>query len=105
MKVCNVCKEAKDFPEFNKRSNAKDGLQSFCRPCGNRMTREAAESRKVNGPTVIRDSKVCVRCSTKKPIGQFYVKRGHSADGYGSHCKPCWVIITTASQKKARAKK
>jgi hypothetical protein len=64
-----------------------------------------AEYRYKNGPTLIRDSKVCKDCGLKKPITQFYVKNKHSADGYGSYCKPCWVKRVQMSISRSKARK
>jgi hypothetical protein len=33
MKTCSRCREAKPVTEFGKRSAARDGLQSWCKPC------------------------------------------------------------------------
>lgn len=33
MKFCNSCSMDKDISEFNKKSSARDGLQSKCRDC------------------------------------------------------------------------
>jgi len=33
MKVCNHCKEEKDYSDFNKNKNRPDGLQARCREC------------------------------------------------------------------------
>lgn len=42
-KVCNVCKEEKDFEEFPKRSDRKSGCYGYCKICYNaRKKRERA---------------------------------------------------------------
>lgn len=33
MKLCGTCKESKSESDFHKKSGAKDGLQSSCKPC------------------------------------------------------------------------
>ena len=35
MKVCSKCKEEKDFSDFSKRSDSKDGYRSQCKKCLN----------------------------------------------------------------------
>ena len=65
------------------------------------MSEERRKSRVANGPTIIRDSKVCAKCKNKKPISQFPIYRS-AADGHGSYCKPCWVVITQKAQAKQR---
>jgi len=42
-KVCNICKEEKDFEEFPKRSDRKSGCYGYCKICYNtRKKRERA---------------------------------------------------------------
>jgi hypothetical protein len=65
------------------------------------MSEERRQRRITNGPTVIRDSKVCPKCNNLKPISQFGIYRS-SADGHVSYCKPCWVKITLKAQAKQR---
>ncbi len=103
-KRCTNCKVDKNISEFYKLTNSKDGLQAWCKHCMNEAYKKKAAERFANGPSIIRDAKVCQDCNTRKPINQFYVKRGYSADGYGSYCKPCWVKRTVISQKKANLK-
>lgn len=90
MKLCGKCNTTKDISDFPKSSKTKDGVQSWCRLCMNEYNAKKAEERKINGPSKIRHSKVCKTCGLEKPINQFHKKNGHSADGYGSYCKPCW---------------
>lgn len=40
MKECSICKEKKDYSEFNKRSTSKDGFQNLCRVCSNNKSRK-----------------------------------------------------------------
>ena len=104
MKYCGRCKKEKDFSEFGKRAMSKDKLQAWCKPCLNKSNQEQALKRKANGPTIVRISKVCHTCGLKKPITQFHVKRGYSADGYGSYCKPCWTIRVTRNRARLKAR-
>lgn len=36
MKKCSICKQQKNYSEFNKRTASKDGLQSACRECSHK---------------------------------------------------------------------
>lgn len=98
---CPSCKESKPESEFHRSSTVKRGFQYYCKPCQNRMSEERRAHRKANGPTIIRTSKVCAKCNNKKPVSQFPVYRS-AADGYGSYCKPCWVVITQKAQARQR---
>lgn len=40
MKKCATCKEEKPLDKFHKKSNAKDGRQSSCKPCNNARVRK-----------------------------------------------------------------
>lgn len=103
MKYCGKCQTEKPLTDFSKRKLSKDGLQIWCRTCLNSETLKNAVSRKQNGPTIQRDSKVCFTCGLKKPITQFHRKRGYSADGYGSYCKPCWTTRVKGSRARVKA--
>jgi len=98
---CPKCKVSKPESEFHRSSSVKRGFQYYCKPCQNRMSEERRSHRKANGPTIIRDAKVCAKCNNKKPISQFPVYRS-AADGHGSYCKPCWVVITQKAQARQR---
>jgi hypothetical protein len=104
-KYCTKCDTEKNTSEYYKMTISKDGFQKWCKSCMLENYEVNKNKRLSNGPSIIRDSKVCRDCNTRKPINQFHVKRGHSADGYGSYCKPCWVKRTVINQKNAIAKK
>lgn len=101
MYTCPSCKESKPQTEFHKSSFVKRGFQYYCKVCQNKMSEARRRERIENGPSIIRDSKTCPRCNTKKPISQFPNYKS-SADGHVSYCKPCWVTITQKAQAKQR---
>ncbi len=45
MKQCTKCGETKDFSEFNKNKNHKDGLQYKCKACQKQYARDNKEKR------------------------------------------------------------
>jgi hypothetical protein len=104
VKFCNNCGETKEYSEFYKRTKSPDGYQHWCRICLLADNKRMAESRYKNGPTIIRDSKVCRDCGLKKPINAFYRKKS-SADGRGSYCAPCWSKRVQGYVKKAKERK
>jgi hypothetical protein len=103
MKKCYKCKAEKPLDSFAKRVASEDGKQLWCKECMNRRNAELALQRTLNGPTIIRDSKMCNKCDTRKPISQFYIKRT-SPDGRGSYCKPCWTKIVAINVAKSGGK-
>jgi len=100
---CASCKESKPESEFHRSSAVKRGFQYYCKPCQNSKTEVRRKKRIANGPTIIRDSKVCQKCKNLKPISQFPNYKS-SADGHISYCKPCWVTITQKAQARQRKK-
>lgn len=104
-KVCTKCRESKEAKDFYKLTKSPDGLQTWCKVCMNENYDKNKNKRLHQGPSIFRNDKVCCDCNTRKPINQFHVKRGHSADGYGSYCKPCWLKRTVQSQNRAKARK
>ena len=103
-KICKKCKVDKDISNYYKQSSASDKVQTWCKDCMNANNKANRDKRLVEGPSIIRDAKVCADCNTRKPINQFHVKRGYSADGYGSYCRACWLTRTKASQNRAKAR-
>lgn len=98
-KFCPRCKTFKAPEQYARSSYTSHGLQTYCRACCSLFDKEKVARRKVNGPTITRDSKVCAKCKNEKPISQFG-KRTSSADGKMPYCKPCWLQITKLAQKR-----
>lgn len=44
MKVCKICNIEKEFGEFSKNKNRKDGLGSYCKDCNRERSRKNRES-------------------------------------------------------------
>lgn len=98
-KICARCKVVKTSGDFYKKSLAKDGLQTECISCQKIKDVEYRQNRRLHGPSLIKESKVCQLCFNKKPISQFG-KRSDSADGHLSYCKPCWTAYVKRAQRK-----
>lgn len=101
LKTCPKCKQDKDTEDFYKLKKSKTGYQAYCKKCQNESDAKIRESRKTNGPTIIRDSKECQMCHNKKPISQFGLRKD-SADWHLSYCKPCWTSYVKIAQKKSK---
>ena len=40
MKRCTICKQTKEFEEFNKNKSKKDGLNTLCKECSRRRSKQ-----------------------------------------------------------------
>lgn len=100
---CPMCDEFKLLDEFHYSKRNINNRQYYCKPCQNNKSKIRREHRKIHGPSIIIDAKVCAKCKNKKPVSQFPIKRD-AADGYVSYCKPCWLDVTRKAQKRQRDK-
>lgn len=89
-KRCPRCELIKPLDEYFKLARSKQGVQGYCKNCQKEQDKIARDNRKLNGPSIIRNSKECQICHNVKPIGQFGIRRDNS-DGHLSYCKPCWT--------------
>lgn len=46
MKKCHICKSEKALSEFNKKNNRKDGLQTHCKECNRKLSRNYYKNNK-----------------------------------------------------------
>lgn len=44
MKECKYCKTMKNYEEFSKNKNRKDGYQYYCKPCSSRLTMKTRDA-------------------------------------------------------------
>lgn len=66
MKACTKCKEVKEFYEFTKNKNHKDGLEYFCKYC----KKSYQEAKKTKEYLDI-PSKICSKCKLEKPLSDY----------------------------------
>lgn len=92
-KICSKCKIEKPIKDFNKKG-VRGYWKSYCKECENEYARIRRQKRGSSGigkrkiyPVYI-DAKICRKCNTKKPAGEFYKQNG-SSDGLRSWCKKC----------------
>lgn len=101
-KLCKTCNTNKSVDLFYKRTGVKGGLQYSCIDCQNKGDRYRREKRKITGPVIFPNDKICYKCKEKKPISQFG-KKTNSLDGHLSYCKPCWTAYVKRAQSKRRS--
>ena len=84
VKVCRTCGTAKSLEEFGRKSSAKDGRQSHCRPC-RRVVDPGAEPVEVLDES---NSRICRSCYTQVHRRLFAADPSR-ASGLSLHCTPC----------------
>ena len=67
MKTCTKCKQNKNFCDFTKNKNHKDGLEYFCKYC----KKEYQENKKQIEYTNEIQSKICSKCKVDKPLHEY----------------------------------
>jgi hypothetical protein len=127
MKICTICKLAKDFKCFYKHKSTKDGYGSLCKVCINekkqlqrrsngilpkrigldkersRSTKKKwRENRKLKNFENI-SSKTCTRCLFELPIENF-TKDEKTKDGYRNYCRKCRSETAGQTSKSYRLK-
>ena len=101
MKTCSKCKEEKDFSEFNRDKNRKDGRQRYCKECRNLAKREYHKKQVAKGWDVY-----VLPEENYAGISSYVVKRisnhrddGKNVDGWyihSQHSRPEYAIIAEA---------
>lgn len=61
MKTCTICKKEKPLDEFNKKKTSRDGLQSICRDCNKKASREYYSRNKEHHQQVVYKAKAKYR--------------------------------------------
>lgn len=56
-KICSKCKEEKELCEFNKNKTRKDGLQTFCKICGQKHSKNYYENNNDKMKTQIHEAR------------------------------------------------
>ena len=77
--------------KFNKKSNAKDGLQPYCKDCINKIKRERNQKRQIIIPKGYKKKcTICVKHGKNKlyPASNFH-KSKSMKDGLDNRCKNC----------------
>lgn len=91
-KVCSKCVAEKPFSEFYESRDGKGGYLARCKECTTAEVRRYNQEHYVHLrpvlPEPVSGGKVCRKCHTEKPFGEFSRSAGKS-DGYASRCKEC----------------
>ncbi len=95
-KQCSTCKKTKEASCFYKHSNAKDGLQSRCKPCFSEYNKKRAEKRKKNRleeTDLPKEHKRCAKptCNQVFPLSHFQSTKNRRTK-LTTWCKKCRAI-------------
>ena len=82
-KTCRICGQAKSLYEFHRRTKAKDGRHTACKPCA-----IAEQNRSRLKPRPVLPEKACTMCGKTKPLEDFVRNRNYF-DGHNHICKAC----------------
>ena len=90
-KECKGCGQFKPLSDFSESLSYKDGLNSLCRKCQAKKSRELKQQwkkeRKNKKPP---EKKLCTSCYRIYPISHFCSNIAHK-DGYDNICKDCLI--------------
>jgi hypothetical protein len=74
MKTCSICKEIKNYGDFSKDSNKKDGLRLKCKPCESKQKKQYYK----DNDKVIKEKRKIYRNEKRKTDPQFKFKENLS---------------------------
>lgn len=102
VKLCSVCGKSLPLEAFQRKSSAPTGRASACRKCdGARRVRQRID-KGLRRPDPAPGFKWCGKCSSEKPLGEFYQRRsGPHAGKPHAHCMACFKADNIA---RARSK-
>lgn len=85
-KTCTHCNIEKEYGEFHKNKNIKDGYHIICKECRSNL-RKSCNYKRIN------ESKECPKCKLKLDHSNFYSDKS-SKNGLQTYCKKCQLINT-----------
>ena len=94
-KQCRICNKVKPKTEFNKKADAKDGLESSCKEC----RRSGQRKLKAEIVRLALEQKVCKKCLKTKPSSDFFIAK-HLKEGLSSNCKECTRTCKSDNKEK-----
>ena len=81
--ICSKCNQDKQYEEFVKDKNKKNGIRSYCKECENLRRRKTPLIEKKEG------KKYCKKCNSYKTLDNFASRIIKGELRYYSHCKEC----------------
>lgn len=108
LKMCNRCNQEKSKEEFFKKTGSHDGLQPMCKVCSQENAKawkiQNAEKRKIRLAELYPNTKVCHKCSTRKPLTDFS-KKASAKDGLQTNCRDCHSTMAKSHYRKNHKRK
>lgn len=84
-KYCPGCKQTLPISEFGISRREKDGLNTYCRGCANKLV---SQSRLQNSREIIKGKQQCITCKEWKDLSEFNKCKSYG-NGYDIRCKQC----------------
>jgi len=78
-----MCEKEKEYSEFGKDKQRKDGMSCYCKLCKQKKSKSYADNKKINI-----SEKECKKCNQIYPVDNFHNK-ADTIDGKQSYCKDC----------------
>lgn len=100
-KICKRCKAIKDYSEFYKNAQVKDGYNNICRDCKSRLTPEQKAEKQRKLDLFAQGLKECTKCKKTQPLSEFRLST-QNKDGHMYVCKTCTRIDETTGEKGER---
>ena len=71
MKICSICKKEKDYSDFNKNKTKPDGLNTVCKICSRKRSRQYYAENRMSHKKVVGERKKSVIQSNKEYIKSY----------------------------------
>lgn len=111
-KECTGCDTVKPVSEFYKNRAAKDGLQTWCKPCMRGAVRRFRSGepsqqeieRQERARLFKQGLKKCPKCESIHPLDNFY-KNAAQEDGLDNYCKTCRGMAVRKYNRTPKARR
>jgi hypothetical protein len=97
VKICPTCLLEKSYDDYNKDGSKSNGIDSYCKECKSKLTKEQRIRKKNNMEYETKQQKECGKCNKTLDVANF-TKNCYSKDGLKTMCKQCY----SSTRKKTK---